>query len=62
MDKRILDLVADFSLWRGDSYRLAAMVADKQREIAREALIAAGHPEAAVLICWHYSPAATGTL
>ena len=50
MDKRILDLVADFSLWRGDSYRLAAMVSDKQREIDREALIAAGHPEAAELI------------
>ena len=50
MDKRILDLVADFSLWRGDSDRLAAMVSDKQREIDREVLIAAGHPEAAELI------------
>ena len=30
--------------------RILDLVADKQREIDREALIAAGHPEAAELI------------
>lgn len=47
MDKRILELVADFSQWKGDSYRLAVLVAEAQKEIDREKLIAADiDPEA----------------
>ena len=50
MDKRILDLIANFPAWRGDSYKLAAQVAELQRDIAREQVIAAGYPEAAEAI------------
>lgn len=50
MDKRILELVSDFSKWRGDTFKLAALVADLQREIDRETLVAAGFPEQADLI------------
>ena len=47
MDKRILELVNDLSLWKGDAFRLAAMVAALQIEIDKEKLEAAGHTEAA---------------
>ena len=47
MDKSILELVADFPAWKGDSYRLSALVADRQREIDREKLVSLGFEEAA---------------
>lgn len=50
MDKRILELVGNFSLWKGDSYRLAHLVAELQKEIDREKLEAAGHTEAVEVI------------
>lgn len=50
MDKRILDLIADFPQWKGDSYRLAALVSELQKEIDREKLIAAGMPDAVEVI------------
>ena len=50
MDKRILALINDFSQWKGDTYRLAALVVELQKEIDREALVAAGMPEAAEVI------------
>ena len=50
MDKRILELIADFARWRGDTYKLAAQVVELQKEIDREALIAAGYPEQADVI------------
>jgi len=50
MDKRILDLIADFPQWKGDSYRLATLVVELQKEIDRENLVAAGHAEAAEVI------------
>jgi hypothetical protein len=50
MDKRILDLVGDFSQWKGDSYKLAALVAEQQKEIDRQKLIDAGHEAAAEVI------------
>jgi hypothetical protein len=50
MDKRILELIADFSQWKGDTYRLASMVVELQKEIDREKLIAADYPEAAEVI------------
>jgi len=42
MDKRILDLVNDFAQWRGNSFTLAALVAEMQKQIDREKLEAAG--------------------
>ena len=50
MDKRILELISDFAQWKGDSYRLAALVVELQKEIDREKLIAAEFPEAAEVI------------
>lgn len=50
MDKRILDIVTNFQLWKGDSYKLAALVAAEQQQIDREKLIAADMPEAAGVI------------
>ncbi len=50
MDKRILDLVANFAAWRGDTYKLAAQVAELQREIDRESVTNAGFPDAAEAI------------
>lgn len=50
MDKRILELIADFKAWKGDTYRLASSICEMQKEIDREKLIAAEMPEAAELI------------
>jgi len=50
MDKRILDLVNDFSQWKGNSYTLANLVIELQKDIDREKLIAAGLTEAAEVI------------
>ena len=50
MDKRILELVSDFSQWNGDTSRLASLVAEAQKEIDREQLIANGHEDAAGII------------
>ena len=50
MDKRILELIADFSRWRGDTYKLASQIIELQKEIDRETLIAAGFTEQAELI------------
>jgi len=50
VDKRILALIANFSAWKGDTYRLASLISEMQKEIDREKLIAAEFPEAAELI------------
>lgn len=50
MDKRILDLINDFSQWKGNSYTLANLIVELQKELDREKLIAAGLPEAAEVI------------
>jgi len=50
MDKRILDIVNNLGIWHGNAYTLAALVADAQREIDREKLLAAELPAAAELI------------
>ena len=50
MDKRILDVVTNFSGWRGDTYRLAALVAEAQKQIDAAKLVAADMPDAAALI------------
>jgi hypothetical protein len=49
MDKRILDLIADFTKWRGDVYKLAIQIVEIQREVDREKL-ATDFPEAAEVI------------
>ena len=50
MDKPILDLIADFKSWKGDTYRLASLITEKQKELDREVLVLAGFVEAAELI------------
>lgn len=50
MDKRILELVADFEQWKGDSYRLAILVGELQKQITKEKLIELGYVEAAEVI------------
>ena len=50
MDKRIMALISDFAQWKGDTYRLASLISEMQKEIDREKLIAADMPEAAELI------------
>lgn len=50
MDKRIVDIVGDFAQWRGDTYRLAAMVCEQQKQIDIEKLEAAEMPEAADVV------------
>lgn len=50
MDKRILALIADFAQWKGDTYRLATLVAELQKEIDREKLVQANMPEAAEIL------------
>ena len=44
------ELIADFSQWKGDTYRLASLVAEMQKDIDREKLVAADSPEAAEVI------------
>lgn len=47
MGKEILDIVNDFSQWKGNSFTLAALIVEKQKELDRQALAAAGFTEAA---------------
>ncbi len=50
MEKCILEVIADFPAWKGDTYRLASLLLERQREAIRQKLIAAGFTEAAELI------------
>lgn len=50
MDKTILDLIADFSQWKGNSYTLANLIVERQKELDRQKLVDAGHTEAAEII------------
>lgn len=50
MDERIIDPVNDFPAWKGDTYRLAALVAEQQKQAAAELLEEAGMPEAADIV------------
>ena len=50
MGKEVLDLIADFSKWKGNSYTLAALIVEMQIAIDRQKLIDAGFPEAAEVI------------
>jgi hypothetical protein len=44
MDRSILDIIADFALWKGDTYRLASLIAEQQKELDRQILIDSGFP------------------
>jgi hypothetical protein len=50
VDKRVLDLIGDFDQWKGNTYTLANLIVELQKELDREKLIAAGLPEAAEFI------------
>lgn len=50
MDKSIIEIVNDFAQWRGDSFRLANLIVEAQKELDRAKLVAAGMPEAAAVI------------
>ena len=50
MDKRILELINDFSSWKGDTYRLAMLIIEAQKSIDRDSLIAAGFQEASEVL------------
>lgn len=50
MDKSILDLINDFPQWKGNTFTLAALIQEKQKELDRQKLIDAGFPEAAEVI------------
>lgn len=50
MDKSILDLINDFSQWKGNTFTLAALIVERQKEIDRQTLVNAGFPDAAEAI------------
>lgn len=50
MDKALLDIVNDFTQWKGNAFTLAALISAKQRELDADAVEAAGHPEAAEVL------------
>ena len=50
MDKVLLELVKDLNQWNGNAYTLAALVAEKQKELDRQKLIDLGFIEQAKVI------------
>lgn len=50
MDKEILAIINDFNLWKGNTFTLAVLVVEKQKELVKERLIEAGHVEAAEVV------------
>lgn len=50
MDKQIIDIVNDFTQWKGNSFTLAALLTEKQKELDREKVVNAGFTEAAEVI------------
>ena len=50
MDRSILDLINDFSQWKGNTFTLAALIVEKQKELDRKTLFDAGFTEAAEVI------------
>lgn len=46
MERTILQIVADFEQWKGDVYRLSALVAEAQKERDRQTLADLGFTEA----------------
>lgn len=50
VDKYMLEIVSNFSLWKGDTYRLASLIAAAQKEADAQKLDAAEMPEAAEIV------------
>ena len=50
MDKTFLELISDFSQWKGDVYCFITLVVEKQKESDHEKLVNAWFPEAAEVI------------
>ena len=50
MGKDILDIINDFSLWKGNTFTLAALLIEKQKELDRQKLVEAGFTEASEVI------------
>ncbi len=50
MDKPILEIISDFQQWKGDSYRLAALVAEQQKQLDKDKLIELGFVDAAEVL------------
>lgn len=50
MGKEILDIIADFSKWNGNTYTLAALIVERQIALDRQKLADAGFSEAAEAI------------
>jgi hypothetical protein len=48
--KRILEIVSDMSMWRGDVYKLAYAIAEEQKEVSAIIAEETGHPDTAELI------------
>ena len=46
----LLAIVQNFSAWQGNTYKLAAMVAEAQREVDAAKCDAAGQPDLAIAI------------
>lgn len=50
MEKYLLDIVSNFSLWKGDTYRLASLVAAAQKEHDAQKIDAAEMYDAAEIV------------
>lgn len=50
MDRQILELVKDFEQWQGNTFTLANLIVEAQKELDRQKLTDAGFPEAAELL------------
>ena len=48
--KRILEIVNDMNLWRGDVYKLAYAIAEEQKEAISLIVEESGYPDVAELI------------
>ena len=48
--KRILEIVSDMSMWRGDVYKLAYAIMEEQKEVDSIIAEETGHPDVAELI------------
>ncbi len=46
MDKQIIDLVNNFTEWKGNAFTLATLVSEKQKEIDAQKLQDAGYTDA----------------
>ena len=50
MGKEMLDIINDFAQWKGNSFTLASLIIEKQKELDRQKLIDSGYSEAAEVL------------